>query len=127
MKEAIESGKEYRAKFPFLRTTYEKMPDDIDGVGLPVDMPTWRPGVENCCDQYSSWDEAHGDGEVIYSVVATFKPGKYPGRVFYLRNWVDPDGKRFGKNNLRITTAQNFRELLKGWRHDYDLTDAEEE
>jgi hypothetical protein len=121
----LEAGQEHRAKFPFLRTTYEKMPDDIDGTGLPVDTPTWRPGVEDCCNQYSSWSEAHGEGEVIYSVVATFKPGKYPERVFYLRNWVDPDGKRFGKNNLRITTAQNFRELIKGWRHDYELTDAE--
>lgn len=123
----LQSGKEYRAKYPFIRTTYEKMPDDIEGTGLPVDSPTWRPGVEACGDQYSEWSDADGNGEVVYTVIATFKPGSYPARVFYLRNWVDPEGKRFGKNNLRITTVQNFRQLIKGYRYDYDLTSGEEE
>lgn len=123
---AIEAGKEYRATFPFVRTTYEAMPDDLVGCGLPVERPTWRPGCEHeTSNTGDTWSFAHADGEVAYSVVATFKPDKYPTRVFYLRSWIDPDGKRFGKNNLRITTTQNFRHLLKGYRHDYEIEEIE--
>lgn len=121
---AIEAGQEHRIKFPFVRTTYDAMPEELGAI--PTERPTWRPGVEDHCNQYDSWSEAGGDGEVVYSVVATFKPGKYPARVFYLRNWIDPDGKRFGKNNLRITTTQHFREMLKGWRHEYDIDELEQ-
>lgn len=124
-KEQFTAGQERRASYPFIRTTYEAMPDDIEGVGLPVERPTWRPGLEHYADQYSDWSEADANGEVVYTVIATFKPGKYPERVFYLRNWVDPDGKRFGRNNLRIATTQQFRILIKGYRHDYEMSDFE--
>ncbi len=123
---AIEAGKEYRAAFPFVRTTYEAAPEDPEEWGAPIERPTWRPGVEHeQTNNGDSWSFAHADGEVAYSVIATFRPGKYPARVFYLRNWIDPDGKRFGKNNLRITTIQNFRLMLKGYRHDYEIEEWE--
>lgn len=53
-------------------------------------------------------------------VVATFKPGRFPERVFYTRRWVDPDGREFGKTGrLLIATAGQFRRLLKGYRHPF--------
>ena len=123
---AIEAGQEHRAAFPFIRTTYDAMPDDCMINAMPVEHPTWRPGVEHeQCNSGDTWSFAHGDGEVVYSVIAAFKPGKYPSRIFYLRNWIDPDGKRFGRNNLRISTTQHFRMLLKGYRHDYEIEEVE--
>lgn len=120
-------GQEHRAPYPFVRTTWEAPPEDPCEMDAPPNMQTsWRPGVEHeNLSQYSEWTYAEGMGEVVFTVVAVFKPGSYPERVFYLRNWITPDGKRFGKNNLRMTTTQNFRQLIKGYRHDYEMAEAE--
>lgn len=59
---------------------------------------------------------------MVLDVVATFKPGRFPERVFYTRRWIDPDGREFGKTNkLRATTTAHFRSLLKGYRHDFEV------
>lgn len=118
------AGQQHRAQYPFVRTTYDALPDDADGV--PQERPTWRPGVEHeNLSQYSEWTYADGMGAVEYVVIGVFKPGSYPARVFYTRTWVDPDGKRFGNQKLRITTMQNFRTLIKGYRHDYEMKQQE--
>lgn len=122
MKNEFVCGQEHRAQFPFTREVYEAPPDDPEGDWVKV--PSWKPGAELGADQYDEWCVADGRGEVVYTVIAVFKPGSFPTRVFYTRNWIDPDGKRFGKNNLRITTAQHFRTLIKGYRHDYELVEA---
>jgi hypothetical protein len=115
-------GQEHRAPFPFTRDTYEGPPDDPEGT-MFVKVPTWKPGAELGADEYEEWCVADGVGEVVYNVIAVFKPGSFPTRVFYTRNWIDPDGKRFGKNKLRITTAHHFRTLINGYRHAYELTE----
>jgi hypothetical protein len=116
------SGQEFRAPYPFCRTTYDVLPDDD---GEPVEQPTWKPGVEWDTNNFGD-SEAGADavGEVVFTVIAVFKPGSYPPRVFFLRNWIDPDGRRFGRNNLRMTTQQNFRKLIKGYRHDYEISET---
>lgn len=124
MKTEFVCGQKLNAPYPFIRTTYEARPDDIDS--LPVDRPTWRPGVEHdYVDEYSSRTFADANGEVEYTVIAVFKPGRFPSRVFYTRTWVDPDGKRFGKQKLHITTVQHFKTLIKGYRHEYEMSDLE--
>lgn len=122
-KTVFACGQEFRAPYPFCRTTYDALPDFE---GEPVEQPTWKPGVEWDVNNYGD-SEAGADavGEVVFTVIAVFKPGSFPPRVFFLRNWVDPDGKRFGRNNLRMTTQQNFRKLIKGYRHDYELSEGE--
>jgi hypothetical protein len=116
-------GQEWRAPYPFIRATYEALPDDPEGV--PTEESTWRPGVEHELEGPYGDTCTYADalGEVVFTVIGVFKPGSYPARVFYLRNWIDPDGKRFGKNNLRVTTAQHFRSLAKGYRHEYEMSD----
>lgn len=114
-------GQEHRAPYPFVRATY----DIGDLENGPNEHPTWNPGVERGASQYSDWCIADARGEVVYTVVALFKPASYPMRVFYLRHWVDPDGKKFGKGKLRITTVQNFRTLIKGYRHDYEIEEGD--
>lgn len=112
-------GQEYRAQFPFMRAVYEDF--DEDG---PVERKNWKPGAEMGADQYTEWCIADGRGEVVYTVIAVFKPGSYPTRVFYLRNWIDPEGNRFGKSSLRVTTTQHFRTLIKGYRFDFELVEV---
>lgn len=122
---AFSCGQECRAPYPFIRTVYDAPPDDPEGT-KPVEIATWRPGVEHeNTSQYSEITYADAMGEVVFTIIGVFKPGGYPERVFYLRNWIDPDGKRFGRNNLRMTTTQNFRNLIKGYRHDFEMSDYE--
>ena len=64
------------------------------------------------------------DGEMLLSVVSTHKPGKFPERIFYTRQWKDPEGKVFGKGALRVTTIGTFRRLLRGYRHKYEEPNA---
>lgn len=118
----IVAGAVFSAAFPFVRAMFDAYPED--GFGLPEEKETWRPGTDSDfdgCDDFVS--VADGVGSVIYTVVDTHKPGRYPTRVFYTRQWRDPDGKVFGKNKLRITTQQAFRRLIQGWRHEYQLSE----
>lgn len=121
---AFTCGQECRAPYPFIRTTYDELPD---AEGELTTQPTWKPGVEHelTAPYGDTLTYADAMGEVAFTVVAVFKPGKYPERVFYVRNWIDPDGKRFGRNNLRMATMQNFRVLIKGYRHDFEMSDYE--
>lgn len=120
-------GSEHRAPYPFIRTTYEAMPDEPESA--PVERPTWRPGVEhdNVEPYGSTITYADRMGEVVFTVIGVFKPGSFPTRIFFVRKWVDPDGKVFGNNKLRITTQQNFRQLIKGYRHEFEMSEYESE
>lgn len=111
------AGQEISTDYPFLRTTYSDFSD-----GEVVELKTWRPGVNFESDGFDGTDTcADANGKVVYTVVELFKPGRFPERVFFTRNWIDPDGKQFGKSKLHITTKQNFRNLTKGYRHDYEF------
>ena len=98
--------------------------------GCPYQNEGWRPGCTLETDENAGgyFPEKHyvadGVGSMVLDVVATFKPGRFPERVFYTRRWVDPDGREFGKpNKLRVTTAAHFRSLLKGYRHDFEVSE----
>lgn len=83
------------------------------------DVVTWRPGAraEQVDEGESAW-VSDGWGHMILTVVSTHKPGgRYHERVFYVRQWKDPDGLVFGKDHLRVTTMQAFKRLLKGHRY----------
>jgi hypothetical protein len=105
----IEVGKQYRCPYPFVWDTYLSFNEDG-----PCDIDTIRPGV-----RYEDVDVVEADvmGEMVLDVISIHKPGKYPERVFYVRSWVGPDGKQFGKKCLRITTMANFKIMMKGYRY----------
>ena len=126
MTEKIQSGQTHTVTgYPFGRYVADLIIEDgyyrTEG---------WRPG---CTAEEDERDEhgypsnvvvADGTGSMVLEVVATFKPGRFPERVFYTRRWVDPDGREFGKpNKLRVTTAAHFRRLLKGYRHDFEVSE----
>jgi hypothetical protein len=103
--------------YPFVHDRFETF--DEDG---PVMVPTWKPGCRY--EPYGSEDvEAVADavGTQILTIVDVHKPGRYPTRVFYTRQWRAPDGRLFGNRCLRITTAEKVRRLIKGYKQEYRL------
>ena len=121
----IEAGQTHTvAGYPFVRCV-ANLADD-EGCGYQTEG--WRPGCTLETDENagSYFPELHyvadGTGAMVLDVVATFKPGCFPERVFYTRRWIDPDGREFGKTGkLRIATTGQFRRLLKGYRHPFEV------
>ncbi len=123
--DALIEGEAFHVKYPFIKGWFEPLESDGDGVGKNV-LKGWRPGIDATPDEGGTLF-AHGEGHMVLTVVSTHKPGKYPERVFYVRQWTDPDGKTFGKRGLRMTTVYAFRNLLNGYRYSYELQETEEE
>lgn len=93
-----------------------------------AEVPTWVPGVRfETCGPEDSEAVADGVGRIILRVVAVFKPGRFPTRVFFTRQWETPDGKMFGKARLRVAILPQFRKLARGYRHDYSMSAKAEE
>lgn len=109
-----KAGDVIEVPYPFVRTTYTEYDE-----GGSSEVLSWKPGIEYELrgDSYSHSSEAvaDGTGKQILTVIDIHKPGKYPTRIFYTRQWVSPDGKTFGKSALRITTLDAFRRRARGF------------
>lgn len=113
----------HEATYPFIRDRFTMSAEPED---------TWMPGVRykvDICPHTGLEHEtrlADGIGSVILEEVARCPlPGRYDERVFYRRRWRDPDGKEFGKRELRVATARSFGRMCGGymggeWRLDDD-------
>lgn len=109
----IEANKTYSVEYPFCRDKANVA--DEEGYS---EIDTWRPGTRQMED---GWTEADAMGEMVLSVVSLHRPGKFPMRVFFTRQWKDPDGKIFGRSKLHITAQSAFSRLLSGYRHEFTL------
>ena len=118
MSQQIEVGKTYIVRYPFVRDEVELPPDDPEATQM-AKVKCWRPGVdweqENAGSAVACADSF---GEMLLTVVDMHKPGRFPTRVFYTRQWKDPDGRIFGKRSLLITTQERFRRISRGYRHE---------
>ena len=116
--DGLLEGTVYRVWFPFLRDTYTEPPTGEQETYVEGETrATWRPGwTYELCGHYGDDSEPawEGDGEELRELVAICKPGHYPARAFYVRQWRDPDGRVFGKKGLRMTTASAFRRWTLG-------------
>lgn len=119
---ALNPGDVFTVRYPFIRSVYHGQ-DDADGSDYQSEC--WRPGIEYAdADGYHDpRPYAHGRGVQTLTVVSTHKPGRYQTRVFYTRQWTDPDGKMFGKTKLMMTTAEKFRRISQKFSVDYDVED----
>lgn len=114
-------SEEFLVDHPFVRSTYEEPTDDSEGYNTRT-VPCWKPGIEFVATYSGDTDTvAHGVGKQRLTVISRHKPGKYPERVFYVRQWIDPDGKEFGKPKLRITTAGAFKSMCRGYRYQFEV------
>lgn len=112
-----QSGQVFTVEnYPFVRTSWDRF--DEDG---PYQVEGWRPGCEADTDEFGTAYIADGVGKMVLEVISAHLPGKYQERVFYLRRWIDPDGKEFGAAKLRVTTAASFTKLMRGYRHDFEF------
>lgn len=112
-----KAGDVLRVKYPFVRCEVD-VPED-DGF---VTIKSWKPGTESVfVYPDDSEDVAHGEGEMVLTIVDTFKPGKYPERIFFTRRWVRPDGAEFGKGKLHVLIRSAFTRRVKGYMHAYRL------
>lgn len=107
-------GATYGRWYPFKREDFHGF--DADG---PFTSPTWNPGwryelVGHYGDSCPVWD---GEGVQMRHVVSIHKPGRYPTRVFYTRQFRSPDGWLFGKTSLRMTTLAAFRNWMRSDTH----------
>lgn len=110
----LTEGAVFRVAYPFVRDLHSFM--DEDGIGKSL---TWKPGLRAVyvpAFEVPDVDEvADAMGEMILTVVSVHKPGRFPTRVFFTRQWVAPDGRQFGKGKLHVATAEKFRRLARGF------------
>ncbi len=118
----ITAGAMFAVPYPFVRDVFESW--DADG---PVRTVTWKPGVRNVLVPPDDCEAvADGVGAQILTVVSVHKPGRYPARVFYERQWSSPAETMFGKRKCLIKTQQAFRRVIAGYWHEYRLASPEE-
>lgn len=116
----LSEGMTFEIVYPFLRDTYHA----YDGEG-GYDVKTWKPGVEWEGGLYRDSAGCDAEGLCRFTVVSVHKPGRYPTRVFYTRQFTNPDGKPFGKGRLHMVSVEKFRRLIRGYRDDYDVGEPE--
>lgn len=117
----LKAGDLFEAPYPYFRQMVTLPPDDPEGTSM-VEVQSWCPGtqaVHEYPDDVSSVADALG--AMLLTVIDVHKPGRFPARVFFTRQWRDPDGKVFGKAGLRITTVPAFLRRTKGYMHDFYL------
>ena len=119
----------HQVKFPFVRETYS---GPLNGEFVD-DATVWRPGTRRVPGEYDGGYgyedetyEADGEGFMVLEVLGAYKPGKYPERTFYLRRFIDPDGKEFGKAKVRVIATTAFKHMAKGYRYTYALPNKKE-
>jgi len=111
------AGDTFNIVYPFVRETYS----GFDGEGY-ADIESWRPGINfiSVSEDHSA-PVADAVGSAVFTVVDTFKPGRFPMRVFFTRQFVSPDGATFGKSGLHIVTLEKFRRLARGYQHPFGV------
>jgi len=120
-KRTFEAGQAIEFPYPFIRVEV----DLFDGEGMSK-QPSWQPGIRYVQHGYDdALAVADGIGKQCINIISIHKPGQYPERVFYTRRWYTPDGKIFGKRQLRIKATPAFRRLVSGYEYPYELATEE--
>ena len=109
-------GKTYEVVCPFIVSTHS----DFDGSESEMWIPSAR--WENTACNQDVEAIADGKGLMLLTVVSRHKPSpKYAERVFFIRQWRDPDGKVFGQTSLKCLTNEAFIRRCRGWFYEWRL------
>lgn len=107
----ILAGQTFDVPYPFVVKSNE-------------DDERWVPGTrERQCAPDDFDLVADSMGSMLITVVDVASPTGFRDRVFYLRKWRSPDGDVFGRHVLRCMAINGFRNLLKGYRHSFEVLD----
>lgn len=90
----------------------------------------WKPGVEKWEERGESGPYlvyfAHGLGRMVITEITRVRPPGFRERVIYTRTWIDPSGVSTGNERLlRMTSGANFKALVAGYRHPYEMAEME--
>ena len=118
-KKQVAAGDRFEVPYPFVRG----LGSEWDGERWAT-KPCWNPGTQQVPKDDDVDTQANGMGHQVITVVDTFRPGRFPVRVFYTRQWRDPDGREFGKGGLHVLSLAKFTALLRGYRHDFTVVDV---
>jgi hypothetical protein len=115
-------GEKFEVVYPFV---FDPTPLGFDRDGAPTDEGKWKPGILwRATGPEDEGAYAHAVGKQVLTVVGVFKPGRFPTRVFYTQAWIDPDGRKFGKNTCRVMPIEKFRRRTRGYGIPYQLEPA---
>lgn len=118
-------GQVFEVPYPFVQDTWVEHYVGEDGPTTD-EVPTWKPGPRNEMRTAPYGEEyypsvADAMGTQVLTVVGIYRPGRFPTRVFFTRQWRDPDGKVFGKLKCRIATLAAFAALTQGYRFPFEM------
>lgn len=122
----VKAGDVFRVKYPFVLVKVDVPDSDPEGVGFAT-IDSWAPGVRyEALPPYGEDSEAvcDGEGAMVLAVADVHKPGRFPTRVFFTRQWVTPNGKTFGKGGLHIAVLPAFKRRATGYMRPYRLCAA---
>lgn len=109
--------KEYRVIYPFHKGKRELYDEAADA---RLEKEVWEAGVTwDQIDEYEAIACADAVGTMVLVEIGRYTPPGYRERVFFTRYFIDPDGKEFGKKDLRMVGAAKFRRLCQGFRFGY--------
>lgn len=125
----MKEGEVLTVPYPFVRSTFTGMDADEEGPH-EFTLPTWIPGTRyehGISSDEREWSENYADGmgAMLLTVISVHKPGRFPTRVFYTRQWRDPEGKTFGKSKLFVKVSSAFLRLTQGYRVPFELVASE--
>lgn len=103
-------------KYPFIREVVSLLSEDG-----PYDKKVWTPGVRFEDFGEDTGGVADGEGHMMLTVISVHRPSPFPTRVFYTRQFSDPDGNVFGKKCLRVCTLEKFRRISQSYQYPYEL------
>lgn len=109
-----EVGQVHERWTPFVMEDKDIPDPSPDGFGM-IKVKSWRPGVrtdQTAPDDFEAvWD---GEGVELRRIVAIVPIDGGGVRILYRRSYRRPDGKEFGKANVRMTTPAGFTSWLRG-------------
>lgn len=83
----------------------------------------WRPGAWETKYIYpdSAVAIANGVGRVKFTVVSSHRPPGYPTRVFFTRQFFQPDGEAYASSKLRNCIASKFAKDIEKFPFEYEV------
>lgn len=95
---------------PFCR--YERMDGDIG----------WSVGCEVIQDRMGgdAWI-AHGEGVKVITEISRHTPPGYGEKVFFSVEYLDPDGKKAGRKQLKMLGVRAYNRRVSGFYFDYEV------
>lgn len=103
----IENGDKFTVAFPFVEHT------------LRAGVWVWRPGCHD--DTTNGSLTCDGEGEMTLTVRGIAKPEGFHTRVFYTREFKNPDGHSWQSNGLRVASIGHFLKISKSYIKKYQI------